>query len=102
MSPPACHRCSPGAPAVSCAAASRPAPLEWLQLERDPSEVPELKCLCGIPACCRTARNERNHMRRFLHCDVIVEKAERSDIPDIDKKKSVLNFSTRYLKIIST
>ena len=33
---------------------------------------------------------------------VIVEKAERSDIPDIDKKKSVLNFSTRYLKIIST
>jgi GABA(A) receptor-associated protein len=24
---------------------------------------------------------------------VIVEKAERSDIPDIDKKKSVLNFS---------
>ena len=43
---------------------------EWLQLERDPSEVPELKCLCGIPACCRTARNERNHMRRFLHCDV--------------------------------
>jgi len=33
---------------------------------------------------------------------VIVEKAERSDIPDIDKKKSLLNFSTRYLKIIST
>ena len=33
---------------------------------------------------------------------VIVEKAERSDIPNIDKKKSVLNFSTRYLKIIST
>ncbi|KAG2577803.1 hypothetical protein PVAP13_6NG161503 [Panicum virgatum] len=27
---------------------------------------------------------------------------KRSDIPDIDKKKSVLNFSTRYLKIIST
>ena len=33
---------------------------------------------------------------------MIVEKAERSDIPNIDKKKSVLNFSTRYLKIIST
>ena len=33
---------------------------------------------------------------------VIVEKAEKSDIPGIDKKKSVLNFSTRYLKIIST
>ena len=33
---------------------------------------------------------------------VVAEKAERSDIPDIDKKKSLLNFSTRYLKIIST
>jgi len=33
---------------------------------------------------------------------LIVEKAERSDIPDIDKKKSLLNFSTRYLKNIST
>jgi len=33
---------------------------------------------------------------------VIVEKAGRSDIPDIDKKKSLLNFSIRYLKIIST
>jgi hypothetical protein len=31
---------------------------------------------------------------------VIVEKAERSDIPDIDKKKSVLNFSKLIITAI--
>jgi GABA(A) receptor-associated protein len=40
-------------------------------------------------------QSEANRIREKYpdRIPVIVEKAERSDIPDIDKKKSVLNFS---------
>ncbi|CAD6247126.1 unnamed protein product [Miscanthus lutarioriparius] len=55
-----------------------------------------------MPRVAEKRQSEANRIREKYpdKIPVIVEKAERSDIPDIDNKKSVLNFSKLIITVI--